>query len=61
MMVMEAGTKTSQLAFSESQPQLQNCQGFPRQSGAQDFTKQDNRYNANGGPGFRQLQEDSMC
>ena len=60
MMVMEAGTKTSQLAFPESVPQLKNGQGHPRQSSEQYFTKHDKRYNENGGQCFRQLQEDSM-
>ena len=59
-MVMEAGTKTSQLAFPESLPQLQNGQGYPRQSSELYSTKYDKRYTAIGGPGFGQRQEDSM-
>ena len=59
-MVMEAGTRTNQLAFPDSFPPLQNGHGYARQSSDQHFAKQDNSLTMNGSYGSRQLHKDSM-
>ena len=59
-MVMEAWTRTNQLAFPDSFPPLQNGHGSARRSSDQHFAKQDNSVTVNGSYGSNQLKRVSM-